>query len=73
MNEIDAERVTLECMAGIAVTLIELHFRQLIEHAAYMTPAHAARIVAAVERYSEARRQLIPPLLLPMPAPESRN
>ena len=72
MNEKEAERAAREYMAGVTVSLIELQFMQLVEHTACMTPEHAQRILAAVERYSAARKLVIAPARL-LPGTDARN
>ena len=51
---------------------IDFQFTQLAELAAYMTPEHAQRILAAVDRYSAARKLVIAPTRL-LPGTDARN
>jgi hypothetical protein len=72
MTESEALRTAREFVAATTVAMIEHQLGQLVEHVAYMTPEHAHRIVAAVERYSEARKRLIPPTVM-QPGSDARN
>jgi len=72
MTKVEAEHMAREFGAAANVAMIEHQFAQLTELVAYMTPEQGARILAAVEKYGDARRALIPATLI-QPSTDARN
>ena len=64
MIDKESERAAREYIAGVTVATLEFQFAQLAEHVAFMTPDQAHRILAAVERFSAARKMVIAPNLM---------
>ena len=60
----EAERAAREYIASVTVATLEMQFAQLVEHVAFITPDHALRILAAVERFSAARKMVLAPNLM---------
>lgn len=69
----NADELIKHVRIGHSVCMVENFLAHLTEHAGDITPELARRLLDSIAAYGDARRALIKPLDLPMPASDSRN
>jgi len=73
MIEFNQEEILKHVRIGWAVCQVENALEILTENATVLDPVLAQRVLAAIEKYGEARRQIVSPLARALPASDSRN
>jgi hypothetical protein len=73
MIEFTADEIFKHVRIGHAVCQVEVALDVLTENATVIDATLVQRVIAAFEKFGEARRTLVSPLARAMPASESRN
>jgi hypothetical protein len=67
------EEIAKHLRIGYAVCQVELGLAVLAENATILDPALAQRVLAALDKYTDARHALLSPLARALPASDARN